>query len=111
VSADIEYLGDEIPRPRGLTDAEIKQIARQAARGIIDDAIEQTFVRLGIDISKPDAVLEFQADQRFMRRARKSAEDTGRQVKNVGIGAGLIFLFTIIGLGFRAWLKQNGVSE
>lgn len=110
--ADVEYLGDdELPQRRSVTEAEVKVIARQAARGIIDEAIEQTFVRLGIDISKAESVLEFQADQRFMRRARKSSEETGSHLKKVGIGAFVLFLATVLGLGLRAWLKQNGVAE
>lgn len=108
MSEDIEFIDDGVPQRRSLTDSEIKQIARQAARGIVDDAVEQTFVRLGIDISKADAVLEFQADQQFMRRARRSAEDTGKHVKNVAVVVAVTFLFTVMGLGLRAWLKQQG---
>lgn len=103
---DVEYIDG--PTPRGLSEAEVKMIARQAGRAAVEEAMPKMLLQLGIDIGDGVSVLEFQADQRFMRRARKSAEDTGRQVKNVGVGAGVIFLFTIIGLGFRAWIKQQG---
>jgi hypothetical protein len=104
--ADVEYIDDGMPRR--LSDAEIKMSARQAGRAAVEEAMPKMLLHIGIDIGDRPSVLEFQADQRFVRRARRSAEDTGRQIKNVGIGAGVIFLFTIIGMGMRAWLKQQG---
>lgn len=91
-----------------MSEETFKALVRQTARGIIDESVEKIFMRLGVDVTKAEAVLEFQDDQRFMRRARKSSEDTGRQIKNVSIGLAVVFFFTIMGLGIRAWLKQQG---
>lgn len=107
----IEYTGDGPMPPRGLSEADVKMIARQAGRAAAEEALPKMMLQLGVDISDPDAVIELQADRQWTRRTRKSAEETGKHARKVGVGAALIFALTIFGLGVRAWLKQNGVSE
>lgn len=110
--AEVEYLGDEVPHRRSssLSEADVKMIARQAGRAAAEEAWPRLLTQLGVDISTPQAIMEMQADNQWIRRTRKSSENAGKQIKNVGIGAAVIFFLTIMGLGLRAWLKQNGVS-
>ena len=95
-----------------MTEDEIHAIAeragKKAAQAVVDEVTRKTFLGLGIDISDPEAVIELQADRQWTRRTRRSAEETGRHVKKVGVGAITILVLTIFGVGLRAWMKQQG---
>lgn len=95
-----------------MTEDEIHSIAeragKKAAQAVIDEVTRKTFLGLGIDISDPEAVIELQADRQWTRRTRRSAEETGRHIKKVGVGAITLLVLTIFGIGLRAWFKQQG---
>ncbi|RWP29877.1 hypothetical protein [Mesorhizobium sp.] len=71
-----------------MTESEIHEIARQAAR----EAVKETFLTLGLDPNKP---IEAQADMQFLRRTREGSETFKRQ--SVMVAAGAITL-AVLGL-------------
>lgn len=63
-----------------MTEPEMERVAKLAAK----EAVQETFVRLGIDPNKP---FEAQQDMQFLRSVRKSSETIKKQgiVTTVGI--------------------------
>ncbi|MER9524066.1 hypothetical protein NKI96_10820 [Mesorhizobium sp. M0292] len=78
-----------------MTEAQIHEIARQAAR----EAVKETFLTLGLDLTKP---LEAQADMLFLRSTRESSETIKKQGLMVAAGA---ITLAILGL---IWASIKG---
>lgn len=71
-------------------------------RAIVPAVVTETLLRLGIDVSSPNAVTEMQADFAFLRRQRR----TGEAVR----ANALRMFFTIVGaviIGFLSWLGAS----
>jgi hypothetical protein len=103
--SDIEYVGGGV---RGLSEAEVKMIARQAGRAAVEEAFPKMLLQLGVDITDHESVIELQADRQWTRRTRQSAEETRGMIKKAGIGAAVTLVVTIFIVGLRAWFKQQG---
>lgn len=58
-----------------MTPHEVEQIATKAAR----EAVRETLLTMGVDVSKPDALLSMQLDFAHTRRVRLATETIGRQ--------------------------------
>ncbi|MCP3368291.1 hypothetical protein [Bradyrhizobium cajani] len=65
-----------------VTEAEIKEVAVKAAKA----AVMETLLLMGVDVSKPEAVQEMQADFQQVRKWRKSVETVQRQSLLTAIG-------------------------
>lgn len=65
-----------------MTEAEIKQVAETAAK----EAVRETLLMMGVDVSKPEAVTEMQADFNHVRKWRKSVETVQRQSLITAVG-------------------------
>lgn len=70
-----------------MTEIEVKRIAREAARC----AVEETFTKLGVDMSGPDSIIEVQQDFAWLRK-RRLLEG------KIGTKARLTIVTTVIGL-------------
>lgn len=74
-----------------MTESEIHEIARQAAR----EAVNETFLKLGLD---PDKPMEAQQDMAFLRRWRQSTGTIQRQSLVTAVAiitAGILGLFWV----------------
>lgn len=80
-----------------MTEAQIHEIARQAAR----EAVKETFLTLGLDAAEP---LEAQADMLFLRRTREGSETIKKQSVMTAVG-----LLTVAVLGL-IWAALKGHS-
>lgn len=70
-----------------MTEAEVRRIAREAA----ECAVKATFTALGVDMSKPPAVIEAQKDFAWLR---------GRRILEGKIGTKVIItFFTVVVVG------------
>ncbi len=76
----------------------IRAIAREAAR----EAVSETFLALGIPTESPDAVIEAQADFRFVRDLRKSTDAVKRQ------GLLTVTILLVSGLAGLIWMSLRG---
>jgi hypothetical protein len=56
--------------------AYIEEIARQVAH----DTVEETFLTLGVDTSRPESVLEMQENMAFLHKIRTGAEKIGGKI-------------------------------
>jgi len=65
-----------------LTEAEVEQIASRAAKEAVNDLL----LKMGVDVSKPDALIEMQADFAHTRKWRKSVETVQRQGLLTAVG-------------------------
>ncbi len=65
-----------------MTEAEIKQVAETAAK----EAVRETLLMMGVDVSKPEAVTEMQADFNHVRKWRTSVETVQRQGLITAVG-------------------------
>jgi hypothetical protein len=85
-----------------LTPVEIERIARTAA----SQAVRETFLTIGIDVSGPDGVLEAQRDWAHLRKWKKTVEKTEvitiRAILTTLIGGGLALLW----IGFGEAIKK-----
>ncbi|RWB40463.1 MAG: hypothetical protein EOQ44_25325 [Mesorhizobium sp.] len=77
-----------------MTDSEIQEIAERAAQ----EAVKKTFLTLGLDIEDP---LEAQADMRFVRKTRTSAETIQRQSLMAAVGVVTVGLLGLIWAAIR----------
>lgn len=65
-----------------MTEAEIKNVASEAATAAVNDLL----LKMGVDVSKPDALIEMQADFAHTRKWRKSVETVQRQSLIAAVG-------------------------
>lgn len=85
----------------GLTDLEVKVV--------VDRAVRQTLITLGLDISTADKMLQAQADFGYLRKQRLGSEEVTKWVKRTAVGAcvsGAIYAFWH---GFKAAMTAKGV--
>ncbi|MER8924326.1 hypothetical protein NKJ23_16115 [Mesorhizobium sp. M0184] len=75
-----------------MTEAEIHEIANQAAR----EAVKETLLTLGFAVDKP---LDAQADMQFLRRWRESSDTIKRQSIITAVG---IITVSFLGLIWTA---------
>lgn len=81
----------------GITDEEAKRIAKEA--------VKETLLTLGIDVSNPISVLETQADLNHVRVWRKSVEVVQRQTLIATVG---IIISGIAGAIYMAFRGGHG---
>jgi hypothetical protein len=91
-----------VPDRISLTEAEMERIARSAA----SQAVRDTFLTIGIDVSDPEGILEAQRDWAHLRKWKKTVEKTEtitiRAFLTTLIGGGLALLW----LGFGEAIKK-----
>ena len=75
---------------------------RDQVQEIVVATVSETLLRMGVDVSTPDAVKDLQADFLFVRRQRKAAEALKANAMRT--------IFWVIGagaLGFISWLAAS----
>jgi hypothetical protein len=78
---------------------EVERIATESAR----KALNEMFVKMGVNVQDPDALLEMQADFKHIRRWRNSTE----RLHDTSLGAAIIVVTT--GILGAIWLAlQRG---
>lgn len=82
-------------------DEEIRAIARAAAK----EAVAETFLALGIPTESAEAVIEAQADFRFVRDFRKSTDAVKRQ------GFLTLTILLVSGLAGLIWMTIRGAGQ
>jgi len=81
-----------------MTEQEIKRIAREAAHY----AVEETFTKLGVDMSGPDSIIEVQQDFAWLR---------GRRIleRKIRVKAFLALItVVVIGIAAATWAVVTG---
>lgn len=78
-----------------LTEAKIRQIAHEAAREAVHEALRE----LGVD---PSDLRGTQADFYYLRQARLGSEAVGRWTRRALLGAGLSFIVWLIAQGIKS---------
>lgn len=69
----------------------------ESQRSLVEEAVRQTLLKLGVDVSSPEAVLEAQRDFKHLRDWRKTVETMNLR---------LVFLMVstaFAGVGVAAW--------
>ena len=82
------------------TEQEVKRIAREAARC----AVEETFTKLGVDMSGPDSIIEVQQDFAWLR---------GRRILERKIRVKVIITLAtvvVVAVGAMIWAMATGRS-
>lgn len=77
-----------------LSSSEIQHIASETAK----QAVQQTLLAMGVDVSDPKAIQEMQYDMAHVRRWRKSVETVQRQSLITAIGV------LVSGIAGAIWL-------
>ena len=80
------------------TDDEIRAIVKASAEAAAQATVEQMFIKLGVDISKPT---EVQADFKHLRDWRQSVEAVKRQGVLTAVGAITLGLLGLIWLALQ----------
>jgi hypothetical protein len=70
----------------------MEQIAEEAAA----KAIERMFLMIGVDVTDPDAIIEFQTDLKHVRAWRKSTQTVRDHALKTAIG--------VVVSGFLGWI-------
>jgi hypothetical protein len=65
-----------------ITEAEVERIASRAAKEAVNDLL----LKMGVDVSKNDALIEMQADFQHVRKWRRSVETVQRQGLLTAVG-------------------------
>lgn len=85
-----------------MTEFEAKAIAEAAAKAAVDN----TLMRLGIDVNDPDGFAAVRADLLYVRSLREASD----RVKSASISSliGIVFmaLAGVLVLGVRAWIAS-----
>ena len=79
---------------------EVREIAHDAA----EHAVQEVFLRYGIDAGKP---LEVQKDFAYLRQQRAAAEAVGPIVKRTVIGLAVTGLLALLVIGFQNWIGRH----
>ena len=79
---------------------EIRDIAHEAA----EHAVQEVFLRYGIDAGKP---LEVQKDFAYLRQQRSGAEAVGLVVKRTVIGLAVTGALALLLIGVQNWLARG----
>ena len=82
-----------------MTKDEIREIAHEAA----EHAVQEVFVRYGIDATHP---IEVQKDFAYLRSARKASESVGPTVKRALIGLFVTGALALLVIGFQSWIGK-----
>jgi hypothetical protein len=72
--------------------AEMEQIAEEAAK----KALTQMFLMVGVDVSDPESIIEFQTDLKHVRAWRKSTQTVRDHALKTAIG--------VVVSGFLGWI-------
>lgn len=72
----------------------------------VPEAVRHTFVRLGIDTTSPEAVIEVQKDNAFLRRFRLRMDVMSARVGQVVIGVIVAGLAAALWAGFKIKVGQ-----
>ena len=83
-----------------MTNDEIREIAHEAA----EHAVQEVFLRYGIDAGKP---LEVQKDFAYLRQQRAAAEAVGPVVKRTVIGLAVTGAVALLLIGVQNWLARG----
>jgi len=95
--SDRPFLGKDIPLAK--KNEEVITMSRAELKDVIIEAIEEAFVRFGVDVHNP---LEVQADHKWVRDRRKQDE----AIKRRGILTIVGLVVTAIG-GAIWWVLKN----
>ena len=80
---------------------EVREVAHEAA----EHAVQEVFLRYGIDAGNP---LETQKDFAYLRQQRSAAEAVGPVIKRTVIGLAVTGLLALLVIGFQNWLGGGG---
>lgn len=80
----------------------INAAVNRTSERVAEKTVQQTLLALGIDVSNPTAVVEFQRDQAYTRKTRVFAEARSTKYALAGIG----LAFTVLGGALAAWVKK-----
>jgi hypothetical protein len=83
-----------------VTNFEMQTVARLAAR----EAVEQTFLALGVDISTPKEIQSTQHDFAFLRSFRLTVRTLRTHALTVAVG------LAVTGIGSAIWLAAKAGS-
>jgi hypothetical protein len=84
-----------------MSPSEAQAIAAAAAR----EAVELTFVKMGLDVRDPR---EAQADMAYLRAQRKASERVGMALKIAFYTTAITGLLSMLWIGFRQAFSQGG---
>ena len=79
---------------------EVREIAHDAA----EHAVQEVFLRYGIDAGNP---IEVQKDFAYLRQQRSAAEAVGPVVKRTLIGLAVTGLLALLVIGFQNWIGRH----
>ena len=86
-------------------DAEMREAIKEAAREGCREVLHETFLRLGVDLDKPESVDERYTDMRWARRMRLLSEKGRMIFWTVTLTAVCIWIVTSIWQGFGKAVK------
>lgn len=81
---------------------------QQEIAAIVEQSVESTLLKLGIDISTPEKVLQFQEDMRYLREWRASMATIRRTSITAAIGTLVTGILAVLALGVRHMLMRGG---
>lgn len=82
-----------------MTENEVREIAQAAARA----AVHEMMITIGVDASKPEAMIEMQKDFQSLREWRRSMESVRRHGLLTAVG---VIVVGILGLIWMDLVKQ-----
>lgn len=80
---------------------QLEQIIRKVAEEVGPEIVRHTFVRLGIDTTTPEAVIEVQKDNAFLRRFRLRMDALSNRVGQIVIGVIVAGIAAALWAGFK----------
>jgi hypothetical protein len=83
-------------------------LKREEIEEVVEQTIERTFLRFGIDLSTPDKVVQFQDDLRYVREWRTSMAAVRRAGLTAAIGTIVTGAIAAFVLGIRHMMNGGG---
>lgn len=78
-------------------------------RQIVREAVHETLTTIGINTQDPEALIETQKDQAWLRQARTNSTEFGKKAKLAAIGAGGTVAAWALWEGIKAaWRVKGG---
>lgn len=74
---------------------------KEEIHDVVEEAVRETFIHLGVDLNNAGDVRELQSDLAYIRRARRGSEEVARWTKRGLIGAGVSGLLYLLVEGIR----------
>lgn len=77
-------------------------------RELIETVVEETLLKLGIDVSTPERVVQFQEDIRYVREWRTSMAEVRRAGLIAAVGTIVTGFIALLIMGVQHWFTRGG---